>query len=436
MKRFFLLVLFLSVLPTSSRAVDALDPCKVIAEEIIPLRIPDFDQAALWKKLSGVDGIDRPRAALPVLDGGQIIIGDSVRYDEKTGLGKPQIQILRTDKSGKIVVEKWLGQNNLETVTDALLLKNRIVILSHLNNDDVSLAFLDGAGQLKSQKIINHPKLYLNPASFTTVDKGNQFVIAAEGTSRTNKNDHYTVLIWTDATSKILFTKEYLPGIQNKPSFISRVDNDGLIVTGQVAAGSEDAGWVMRLDNKGNILFQRPFARGAGSILRRAIPSYDDSIIAVGAALPSGKGSKAGWIIKVDKNGDAVWQKFITGTYHYGGVDVIDMNDGRINVLMAATPYDSGGREFARVLTLSNDGVLIGDESFLEGSNAIPMRIINQTGKRTLLGMAETGFAKEKFTDERKYITYDTWVLGMLALPEYQSTCAAQADNKLLDDRP
>ena len=53
----------------------------MIAEEIIPLRVPGFNQSAIWKKTSGVKGADRPRALLPVVDGGQIVIGTSIAYD-------------------------------------------------------------------------------------------------------------------------------------------------------------------------------------------------------------------------------------------------------------------------------------------------------------------------------------------------------------------
>jgi len=113
----------------------------------------------------------------------------------------------------------------------------------------------------------------------------------------------------------------------------------------------------------------------------------------------------------------------------------VALNDGRLNVLASGKPTDAGGRNYARVVTLSMDGVVIGDESFIEGSNAIPVRLIEQNNHRYLLGLAETGFSKADAPDDLKYIAYDSWILGLSALPEFNNTCAG-GPARTLDDLP
>lgn len=415
------------------------DPCKVIEEEIIPLRVPDFDQAAMWKKTSGVKGIDIPRALLPIIDGGQIAIGTSISYDEKVGLSAPQIQMVRTDKVGKIKIEKWAPVKNLKTVTDAVLLKDRVVVLSHVgtNKDDsIGLNFLNGIGVEKSATIISDSTLKLIPKSIMSVVGGAQMIIAAEAISRKNPNDSYSVLIWVDKDGKKITQKEYLPGVVNKPEYVGRLSGGEIVMTGRVQTEVGNvAGWVLRLSSKGEIIYQRPYARGADSVIRRAISTENGGMIVIGDALPAGAGDKAAWVMKLDAEGEPIWQKYLTGKYSFGSVDIIRMSEGRINVLLSGKPSQEGGRQFARVATLSTDGVLMGDESFIEGSNAIPVRMIEQGGKRYILGLAETGFSKDDTPENLKYIAYDTWIMGIPELPTYKNLCAGGPD-RMLDDAP
>lgn len=424
-----------------AKAVDALDPCKLIAEEIVPLRVPNFDQAAIWKKTSGVKGRDRPRALLPVVDGGQIVIGASTPYDDQKNILSPvnSIQIVRTDRVGKMIVEKWIEKKDLRTIADAILLKDRIVALAQMGSEgdeSIGLSFLNGVGEERAFAAITDPKLRLIPKSIMSVVGGTQMVIAAEAISRDNVKDSYSVLIWVDKDGKVITQKEYLPGVKNKPEYVGRLQNGEIVMTGRTTTeDGRDAGWVLRLSSKGEIRYQRPYARGGDSVIRRAVGLSDGSIIVVGDALPSLEGDKAAWVMRIDNDGNPIWQKYLTGKYGYSGVDVIALNDGRLNVLISGKPTSAGGRQYARVVTLSQNGVVIGDESFIEGSNAIPMRLINQNGYRILMGLAETGFSKPNLPDELKYVAYDTWLLGLSPLIQYHDTCQG-SPTRTLDDLP
>jgi hypothetical protein len=416
-----------------------LDPCAMVSEEIIPLRLPNFDQVAMWKKTSGLKGIERPRALLPVIDGGQIAIGTSVAYDEKTGLSAPKIQMVRTDRGGKVRIEKWLSVKDLKSVSDAALLKNKIVVMSHLgseNEDIIGLNFLNGIGEEKGAVTISDSALRLIPKSIMSVEGGVHMVIAAQAISRKSPSDSYSVLIWVDKDGRKVTQKEYLPGVMNRPEYVGRLENGEIVMTGRVRSEKgNDAGWILRLSPKGEIIYQRPYSRGGDSVIRRALSTGKGSMIVVGDALPSLSGEKAAWIMKLTREGEPVWQKYLTGKYSFGAVDIVGLNEGRINVLLSGKPSTEGGRQFARIVTLSADGVLMGDESFIEGSNAIPVRMVVQEGKRYLLGLAETGFSKIDAPEELRLIAYDTWLMGLPELPLYKNICAGGPE-RVLDDAP
>lgn len=411
---------------SSTFAADKPDPCQSVYEEIVPLRVPDFNQAAVWKRTTGVKGMDRPRAVLGIKDGGQIVIGTATPYDEKTGLSAPVLSMMRTNPAGRVVIDKTAPVKNLQSVVDAVVMKDRIAVLSHIGKGDdyIDITFINGAGDVKSSNTISDKQARLIPKGFVMGD-GNM-IIAAEAVSRKNADDSYTMLLWADKDGKFIKSRDYLPGVKNKPESLLRLNNGELLLTGRVAAGDgRTAGWVARLSAKGDILYQRPFARGGDSVLRRATQMDNGNVIVVGDAVPStGTGSKAGWIMRLDNNGNIIWQKYITGKYAYSGVDVVTLDDGRVTVALAGRPSGDGGRQHARLETLTAEGLMTNDESFIEGSNALPLRLLVQDGRRYLLGMAETGFTKKDVAEDLKLIGYDSWLVNLAALAPYTVTCA------------
>ncbi|HNQ91713.1 MAG TPA: hypothetical protein PKI93_02160 [Alphaproteobacteria bacterium] len=409
--------------------------CTPVYEEIVPLRVPNFDQAAMWKKTVGVQGIDRPRALMRVADGGTIAVGESLSYDEKEGLKPARLQMIRQDKTGKVTVEAYNDVKNLDHVVDAVLKKTAVVVLSSLSGGDMVLTSLNGAGAKKDEKVLHDPKRNLMPMNFVALKAGG-FIILAQGTGRNSKGEPYTALLWVDENGKITHVKEYMPGVKSLPWSVRKTDDGALLVAGRVETeNGNDAGWLIKAGTDGELIFQRPYQRGADATLRYAAATKDGGVIAIGDAIPAGEGDKAAWVLKTDASGNVVWQKYLTGKYSYAAVDLDVMEDGRIETVWAASPTSFGGRKFARAVTLTNEGYLLGDESFLEGSNAIPFRVIQTGDKRVMLGMAETGFSQEKREDELQYVTYDTWIMGMPELPAFKNPCASAGEKKL-DDLP
>lgn len=409
--------------------------CTPIYEEIVPLRVPNFDQAAMWKKTAGVQGVDRPRALMRVADGGTIAVGESLSYDEKEGLKLARLQMIRQDKTGKITVETYTDVKNLDHVADAVLKKTAVVILSALSGGDMALIYLNGAGAKKDEKILHDPQRELLPKNFVALKAGG-FIVLAEAMERRGKGVPYTALVWVDEAGKITHVKEYLPGVKTLPWSVRKGGDGSLLVAGRVETeNGNDAGWLLNVMTDGELVFQRPYQRGADATLRYAQKTVDGGVVAIGDAIPAGEGDKAAWVVKTDATGNVVWQKYLTGKYSYAAVDLEVIEDGRIQTVWAASPTTYGGRKFARIVTITNEGSLLGDESFLEGSNAIPFRLLTEKDRRVMLGMAETGFSQEKRDDELQYVTYDAWIMGLPSFPEFDNPCASAPARKL-DDLP
>ncbi|MCB1557393.1 MAG: hypothetical protein KDJ50_00545 [Alphaproteobacteria bacterium] len=423
--------------------LDTEDMCQVVYEGIVPMRTPNFDQVAMWKRTLGVQGIDLLRSVMRVADGGVIFVGEGQPYyddHEKKGLGDIEIEMGRLSKDGKILTQSYVSVEGLTSVVDGVLQKTRIVVLSHLRRKDqdfIGLFYLDGKGEKREEQLVSDKDRDLIPVSFVPLSSGGKIVLSRMHDRQSVQKDlSSTGVVWIEENGKIRTIKEYLPGIKTIPSRIRKGADGALIITGRVLnEKGSDAGWLLKIGTDGSMDFQQQFSRGLNATLRDGISASDGAVVAIGDAIPAGEGDKAGWVVKTDSTGKIIWQKFLTGKYSYTAVDMVLLEDGRIMTLWAASPTSFGGRRFARLVTFSPEGTILFDESYLEGTNSVPFRLIADAKQRVIAGVSETGFAEEQKSGRDEFISYDNWVMALPELPSYHNPCAASKP-KILDVLP
>ncbi len=475
-------------LTNSSPASPIPTDCNNYYAEIVPLKPPDFRQSALWKKTWGLLGADRPRALMKVADGGIVVVGDTRPYVEKqldtggkTGEFQPARSfITRYNAAGEELFDRHYDVTGLDQVTTALLKKSSIVVMSALAplpslkspaRSRILVEFFNGAGEKKRQFILGNPDEDFIPRAMVARTSGGRkgtaansatkdadatgFVILSQTKPRGAKSRAdalpRTTLLWVSEDGRIERRRDYLPGIETDPFALTRGNSGRMVITGRIKNEHKvEAGWILSVDAQGTILFERPYTRGAGATLRAAKILPDGGIVAIGDSLPvlradaSGNDKdasyrdKAGWMIRTTIDGTPLWQKYLAGQYAYTGADVKVTFDGTIWGLWAANPTDFGGRKFARLLSVSPEGQLLSDYSYIEGSNSIPLYLEPGDEFMAITGMAETGFSEKKYNDPndpRAFITYDNWVMALPLNPPHTDSCASQ-DNRRLDDLP
>jgi hypothetical protein len=101
----------------------------------------------------------------------------------------------------------------------------------------------------------------------------------------------------------------------------SNSSNTGTL-TGLTNNGSEDY-WILKLDDSGNITWQKLLGGSAGDFCNSIQQTSDRSFIVAGYALSSNTGTLIGitsngsqdyWIIRLDESGVIVWQKLLGGS--------------------------------------------------------------------------------------------------------------------------
>ena len=130
----------------------------------------------------------------------------------------------------------------------------------------------------------------------------------------------------------------------------------GWIVAGATASsgeGENDA-WVVKLDSDGEIAWQKTYG-GSGNDYAKCIGlTMDGGYIVAGTTYSFGTGGSDAWLLKLDENGETVWQKAYGGS-SYDYVTAIEVFSW--GYIVAGNTFSFGdGDSNIWVMAIVNDG--------------------------------------------------------------------------------
>lgn len=434
------LICFSVLSPCPVRAEKA-DPCAIIEEEIVDLRPPEFDRPIRWKRTMGVEGEDRFNAIVPLADKGIVAVGLTVPVDRPQGVtgelkAKPAlIYLSRIDPTGKIIWEKRHPVSDLKRIDDAVVVKDKIIVLADVG-DKISLLSFNGLGSPTGSDLISGDREHLSGRALISDAGGASVTIAVSATGLKKDAPTVTKLIRRSLSKTTLFKREYLADIPTLAKDIVKLDDGTLLLVGRArVGGARFGGWILHLNQKGDIIESHLFPRGRQAEINSALRLANGDYIASGQILGSSMSAMpAGWVMRLKPDMTPLWQNYIRGDYGYDARRLILNDHGRFQVLVSAAVSDAegkGGRDHGRVLTYTPEGRMVDVESFIEGSNADIYDMLQHGDFRWLVGGAQTGFVNAARDSLETKSTYDAWVLG-LALPKAQpSKCALESSSSI-----
>lgn len=339
-------------------------------------------QTIEWEKNYGGTGIDRMKAIQQTSDGGYIMGGDSHSDDIDVG-GHHQwsttrdFWIIKTDNQGTIQWEQNYGGSLddylkilQETPDGGYIMgghtdSNDFDVSSNNGNFDIWLVKLDAGGTIQwEQNYGGSSSDYLD--NFTVTSDGGYILVgstySSNGDISSNQGGEDAWVIKLNAQGVIQWEKTY--GGSNDDSFAAvELTPDGGYLFGG-ASKSDDGDltshygstsfsdfWLVKTDANGNISWQKNYGGTAGESIRAMDQLANGGYILGGSTYSNGddvssnNGEFDYWIVKIDENGNILWDK------NYGSGDsetlnnVKEANDGGfiIGGLARASGGDVGG---------------------------------------------------------------------------------------------
>jgi len=136
-----------------------------------------------------------------------------------------------------------------------------------------------------------------------------------------------------------------------------RTGDGGLLVVGWTrspSSGEEDA-WAIRVDRDGNELWERTFGGDGEDAANFVIQTADGGFLIVGKTRSKGEGRYDAWIVKLDEAGNLVWDRTFGGADFDEANSVIQTRDGGFLVVGYTLSWGAGGRD-AWIIRLDGSG--------------------------------------------------------------------------------
>ena len=186
---------------------------------------------------------------------------------------------------------------------------------------------------------------------------------------------------------------------------INLVQDGGYIIAGRTAsfgAGGTDA-WLIKLDAGGNVAWQKTYGGGGDDYLFDIRQTGDGGYIAAGYTNSFGAGSNDVWLIKLNSSGNVVWEKTYGGTGDDSAFSVRQTQDGGFIVVGGTSSFGAGGGDFW-LLKLDGNGNVVWEKAY-GGTGYDYALSVSQT--------SDNGYIAAGYTSSFGVMNYGFWVLKL-----------------------
>jgi predicted secreted protein len=124
--------------------------------------------------------------------------------------------------------------------------------------------------------------------------------------------------------------------------------------TSSKGAGEKDL-WVIKLDHQGDMIWDRTYGGSDEDRAYSLIQTTDGGYAVAGATLSKGAGSADLWVIKLDHQGDMIWDRTYGGSDDDYALSLIQTTDGGYAVAGLTDSKGAGKSDFW-VIKLDHQG--------------------------------------------------------------------------------
>ncbi|MHA2615669.1 MAG: InlB B-repeat-containing protein [bacterium JZ-2024 1] len=328
----------------------------------------------VWARTYGGAYWDTAEFIQQTSDGGYIVAGDTNTFSA----GDDEIWVLKLDANGNILWQKTYGTARLDEVESIQQTSDGGYIVAGrtfsfaAGLDDIWVLKLDANGNVLWQKTYGGTDSDGASSIQQTSDGG--YIVA--GVTKSFGGGSWNIwVLKLDANGNVLWQKTYGGPYNDWAYSLQQTSDGGYIVAGSTysfGAGSDDI-WVLKLDADGNVLWQKTYGGADGDGAYSIQQPSDGGYIVAGSTYSFGAGSDDIWVLKQDADGNVLWQKTYGGTGSDRASSIQQTSDG--GYIVAGSTYSFGaGFGDIWVLKLDANGNIFGctPDNLVGTSNATP----------------------------------------------------------------
>jgi hypothetical protein len=304
-----------------------------------------------FQKTFGENGSDYGHAVQQTSDGGFIIVGITLGF----GTSNVDVYLIKTNDRGDTLWTKTFGETEWDfaysvqqTSDGGYIIVGAILSLS-VGDYDVLLIKTDSSGNILWTKIFGGTGDDSGSSVQQTSDGG--FIIVGT-TSNFGSGDKDVYLIKTDNNGGIIWTNTFRRLMWNSGNSVQQTSDGGYIIVGDTKDPfSESYVYLIKTDSSGDSLWTKTFGGtdddSGGSVQQTS----DGGYIITGVTKSFGAGYEDAYLIKTDANGDSLWTKTFGGTNSESGSSVQQTSDGGYIFTGRTISFGAGGSDVYLVKT-------------------------------------------------------------------------------------
>ncbi|MBT4661259.1 MAG: hypothetical protein HOC18_05100 [Candidatus Marinimicrobia bacterium] len=312
-----------------------------------------------WVKTFGGELFESAFNAKETSDGGDFFAG----YTNSFGKGLYDFWLVKLNEGGQQTWEKTYGTAKAnvglygDITSDGGFILTGYTIPAEKTDKDVWLLKTNSNGDslwsVTFDDSMNQSANYLQE----TNDGG--FILVGETRGQNTNLD--ILIIKTDADGIMLWTNTLIESNSDQ-AFSIKETGDGYILIGTTTSlgmGDKDI-WLNKLDESGNVVWQKTYGGEALEYGFDVVP-VSDGYVFTGSTSSYGTMFYDLWVIKVDLNGEDVWNQIYGGTMIDIGRSIIKNASGGFTILGQTSSYGAGEYDFWIIKTDKN-GIIPSNE--------------------------------------------------------------------------
>lgn len=405
-------------------------------EKIDDDMVSTFKGEIEWVKTFGGSREDEAVSITETPDGGFVVLGHTLSIDgditTKTTIDA-DYWLLKVDSNGHLLWQKTFGGSQDDRATKVITTQDgglAVIGFSRSNDGDVSnnngfydfwFIKLTANGQKLWEKSYGYDGNDQGQSLIQTTDGGyflagfmdyEGFLSSGDQSSQT-KLRHGVGEFWGVKTDPLgnMSWHGYYGGSNNDRAYdVTQTPDGGFILVGHSESddfnitnpfGSYDY-WVVKIDANGQLIWQKNFGGSGIEIAYNITKSNDNHYYILGdsrssdAQVSNPKGNADFWLLKIDDNGQLKWQKSYGGTQFDSGRKVIEKSNGELILFGNSRSSDvdvknnHGQNDFWLVMTNKN-GQIIFEKNYGGSRNDFGFdAIISQQGHIVMVGSSES----------------------------------------------
>ncbi len=160
---------------------------------------------------------------------------------------------------------------------------------------------------------------------------------------KNNKGAYDFWVVKINKTGDLIWEKSFGGSEIDEARAITTTNDENFIIIGDTRSSNKDVTknnggadlWVIKINPDGNLIWQKNYGGSSFDVGRSVHKTLDGGFIISGSSRSAdneitNKGQNDAWVLKIDKNGNQQWQKTIGGTEIDFCYDAIELSNGNI----------------------------------------------------------------------------------------------------------